>query len=148
VLNVKAGITPEVVWLLGDSECTLASIEKTRGALGEYFGNHVGTILDNQAKIQAMCNVGLAGEWYHVFSDDNSADQPTRLDSTTKDIVPFSVWQIGKHYLYLPRHLWPTNRDFAELKEYCIPENEILKRYRGLDSHVEGKPVHCSTIGA
>ena len=64
--------------MLGDSECTLASIEKTSGALGEYFGNRVGEILDNQAKMQEICPVGDEGERYHVSSDDNAADKPTR----------------------------------------------------------------------
>ena len=48
---VESGSTPERVWLLGDSECTLASLEKTSGAFGEYFGNRVGDIYDNQARI-------------------------------------------------------------------------------------------------
>ena len=32
---VSSGVTPTKIWMLGDSECTLASIEKTSGALGE-----------------------------------------------------------------------------------------------------------------
>ena len=59
----KAGVIPKTVWFLGDSECTLASIEKTSGALGEYFGNRVGEIIDNQSRIQKLCPVGLDGEW-------------------------------------------------------------------------------------
>ena len=39
---------PNKIWLLGDSECTLSSIEKTSGAFGEYFGNWVGEILKKQ----------------------------------------------------------------------------------------------------
>ena len=89
---VSSGITPSRVWLLGDSECTLSSIEKTSGALGEYFGNRVGEIHDNQAQIQKSCPVGMEGEWYHLSSSDNAADQPTRLDSTIADILPSSSW--------------------------------------------------------
>ena len=58
---VSSGVTPTKIWMLGDSECTLASIEKTSGALGEYFGNRVGEILDNQAKMQEICPVGDEG---------------------------------------------------------------------------------------
>ena len=87
---VSSGITPERVWLFGDSECTLSSIEKTSGALGEYFGNRVGEVLDNQRLIQKFCPVGIEGEWYHLSSSDNSADQPTRLDSTIHAISPSS----------------------------------------------------------
>ena len=54
---------PERVWITGDSECTLASIEKVSAAFGEYFGNRIGEVLDNQAKIEQFCPVGLNGEW-------------------------------------------------------------------------------------
>ena len=57
---------PFKVCILGDSECTLASTEKTSGALGEYFGNRVGEILHNQSEIQTICSVGKEGEWWHV----------------------------------------------------------------------------------
>ena len=129
---VSSGVTPTKIWMLGDSECTLASIEKTSGALGEYFGNRVGEILDNQARMQEICPVGDDGEWYHVSSSDNAADRPTRLDSTTKEIMPDSAWQRGPSYLYMPSSSWPIDRDFALRKEACIPDSEILKRYRGI----------------
>ena len=43
---------PSKVWLFGDSECTLASIEKTSGAFGKYFGNRIGEIHENLSKIE------------------------------------------------------------------------------------------------
>ena len=43
---------PERVWIIGDSECTLSSIEKVSAAFGEFFGNRIGEIQDNQAKIE------------------------------------------------------------------------------------------------
>ena len=55
----KAGIKASKAWILGDSECTLASTEKTIGALREYFRNRISEILDNQA-------IGNDGEWWHV----------------------------------------------------------------------------------
>ena len=128
--------------MLGDSECTLASIEKTSGALGEYFGNRVGEILDNQAKMQEICPVGNEGEWYHVSSDDNAADKPTRVNSTHTDILPDSTWQRGPSYLYTPTSTWPIDRDFALRKEACIPENEILRRYRGIINNVTAESMH------
>ena len=105
---VASGSTPERVWLLGDSECTLASLEKTSGAFGEYFGNRVGDIHDNQARIQEYCPVGEEGEWYQVSSSDNAADQPTRMDSVASDIESTSSWQRAPDYIYLPRKDWPT----------------------------------------
>ena len=129
---VASGATPERVWLLGDSECTLASLEKTSGSFREYFGNRVGDIHDNQARIQNYCPVGDNGEWYQVSSSDNAADQPTRLDSTALDIGLGSVWQHAPDYIYSPRKDWPTNRRFAERKDSHIPSCEILRKYRGI----------------
>ena len=56
------------------------------GAFWEYFGNRVGEILDNQGQIQQLCENGDGGEWWHVASENNAADQPTRLCSTAQDI--------------------------------------------------------------
>ena len=52
---------PERVWIIRDSECTLASIEIVSAAVGEYFGNRISEILDNQAKIEQFCLVGFNG---------------------------------------------------------------------------------------
>ena len=129
---VSSGVKPVKIWMLGDSECTLATGEKTTGALGEYFGNRQGEILDNQARMQEICPVGSNLEWLHVASKDNAADRPTRVDSCVDDISSDSPWQNGPAYLYSPSELWPTDRDFASRKEACIPDVEILKRYRGM----------------
>ena len=131
---------PERVWILGDSECTLSSIEKVNAAFGEYFGNRVGEILNNQAKIEEFCPVGEDGEWYHVKSSDNGADIATRLDSTPNEIGSHSGWQKGPSYLQLSRAEWPTNRDFAERKDDHIPHNELLKKYRGLIQAIKVGP--------
>ena len=81
---------PERVWIIGDSECTLASIEKVRAAFGEYFGNRIGEVLDNQAKIEQFCPVGLNGEWWFIANKDNAADQATRLDTGCSELGPDS----------------------------------------------------------
>ena len=70
---------PERVWIIGDSECILASIETTSSAIGEYFGNRISEILDNQAKIQQFCLAGFNGE--SVGSNANVADKATRFDT-------------------------------------------------------------------
>ena len=92
---------PSKVWLFGDSECTLASIEKTSGAFGEYFGNRIGEIHENQSKIEKFCKVGNDGEWWYVPSEDNAADRPTKLNLTYEDVFLDSPWQKGSPYLYL-----------------------------------------------
>ena len=118
--------------MIGDSECTLASLEKVNSAFGEYFGNRVGEIVNLQANIEKYCPVGNDGEWWHTASDYNGADRATRTDSEIKDIAEDSEWQNGPSYLKLPPNDWPINRDFASRKEDHIPNGELLKRYRNL----------------
>ena len=130
---------PERVWIIGDSECTLASIEKVSAAFGEYFGNHIGEVLDNQAKIEQFCPVGLNGEWWFIVSKDNAADQATRLDTGCSELGPDSEWQNGPSFLKSPQLNWPVNRDFAERKEDYIPQAELLKKYRCLIQMVDWK---------
>ena len=131
------GDMAEKVWVIGDSECTLSSIEKVSSALGEYFGNRVGIIRTNQSKIEEMCRVGHDGEWYHTSSSCNAADKPTRTDSTPGDLGPLSEWQNGPPFLKLPETEWPINRDFASRKNNQIPHNEILKKYRSMIQAIE-----------
>jgi hypothetical protein len=64
----------------------LASREKDRGFFGEFFGNRIGEIFDVQQEIQKITKVGDDGEWYHVKSEYNAADRPSRLDSTAEDL--------------------------------------------------------------
>ena len=126
---VSASIPIERLWFIGDSECILACLEKTNCAFGEYFGNRVGEILDNQAQIEKHCQVG---EWWHTASCHNGADQATRCDSSPLDLSQNSAWQHGPAYLVTPISEWPINREFAARKEDCIPSNEILKQFRCL----------------
>ena len=134
----RSNMLPNKVWFIGDSECTLASREKTSGAFGEYFGNRIGEIHNNQSIIEKYCTVGEDGEWWQVASKDNGADLPTKVTATIEDISPDSTWQLGLAYLYLPIQQWPMNRDFAARKDSCIiPSCEILKKYRETIQEVE-----------
>ena len=128
---------PERVWIIGDSECTLASIEKVSADFGKYFGNRIGEVLDNKAKIEQFCPVGLNGEWWFVASKDNVADKATRLDTDCSELCPDSEWQNGPSFLKSPQLNWPVNRDFAEKTEDYIPQAELLKKYRCLIQMVE-----------
>ena len=55
-------------------------------------------------------------EWWHVKSEHNAADRPSRLDSTPADIGLGSLWQTGPDYLCLDREQWPLERNFADRK--------------------------------
>jgi len=133
VNSLKIAAVPiDRLWFIGDSECILACLEKTNCAFGEYFGNRVGEILDNQALIEKYCQVGNNGEWWHTASRHNAADQATRCDSLPLELSQNSAWQLGPAYLKEPVSEWPITREFAARKEDCIPSNEILKQFRGL----------------
>ena len=67
-------VKPKVVWISGDSETVLASREKHAGYFSEYFGNRIGETFDNQKKIEEICPVGYAGEWYHLPGSENPAE--------------------------------------------------------------------------
>ena len=129
--RATAGDTPERVWFLGDSECTLASLENVSTAYGEYFGNHIGEVVVQQSKIERQCKVGIDGEWWFIHSKDNGADIATRLDSDITTLFS-DEWQHGREYLKLPPDQWPKDRNFASRKDDHIPQNELLKRYRCL----------------
>ena len=126
-----AGDTPERVWFLGDSECTLASLENVSTAYGEYFGNRIGEVVVQQSKIERQCKVGIDGEWWFIHSKDNGADIATRFDSDITTLFS-NEWQHGREYLKLPPDQWPKDRNFASRKDDHIPQNELLKRYRCL----------------
>ena len=127
---MQSSIIPENVWFIGDSECTLASLEKIDAAFGEYFGNRVGEIIDSHAKIEQLINSSI--QRVHIQSIDNAADKATRLDSTPNDLDLHSEWQSGPAFLKAPPTEWPINRDFAIRKEQLIPQVEILKRFRSI----------------
>ena len=133
----SSNIVPERIWIIGDSECTLASREKVNAAFGEWFGNRLGTVLEMQALIEKYCPIGIDGEWWHTDSKNNAADRGTRLNSTIQDVGPGSEWQCGPAFLKRPPSEWPINRDFAQRKEELIPQNELLKRFRGMINNTQ-----------
>ena len=80
----QSDVIPENIWFIGDSKCTLASLEKVDAAFGEYFGNRVGEVMDTHAKIEQLTHTDI--QLVHVHSQDNAADRATCLDSTPPDI--------------------------------------------------------------
>ena len=131
---------PTRVLIGGDSETVLAAREKSGGALGEFFGNRVGECWDLQSKISEIVPVGFTqlGEWYHMPSQFNAADRPTRLDSKLSDLTIGSEWQDGPSYLCLPFDEWPWERNFASKKlSELVPKDELVSRYRGINSALE-----------
>ena len=135
---------PTKVLVGGDSETVLAAREKATGALGEFFGNRIGECWDLQEKIAELVPVGISGlgEWYHMASQENAADRPTRLDSRPEDVAIGSEWQEGPSYLRRPFSEWPWERNFADRKlSEVLPREEFAAKYKGLP----GKLVRQTT---
>ena len=135
---------PTKVLVGGDSETVLAAREKATGALGEFFGNRIGECWDLQKKIAELVPVGISGlgEWYHMASQENAADRPTRLDSRPEDVAMGSEWQEGPAYLRRPFSDWPWERNFADRKlSEVLPREEFAAKYKDLP----GKLVRQTT---
>ena len=56
---------PAKVYFLGDSETVLACRERDKGYFGEFFGNRVGEMFDNEIRVQHLVE-DITTEWYHV----------------------------------------------------------------------------------
>ena len=106
---------PENVTLIGDSECSIAMLEKSGSSLSPYFCNRVGEIRSNLEMIREHCTVEPL---QHVRGDLNPSDLPTRGLALPEDLAPGSVWQQGPDFLLLPREEWPVSRDFVK----TVPE--------------------------
>ena len=78
----------------------------TRGYFGEFFGNRIGEMHDNEIRMKNLVS-DLKVEWYHVASRDNIADKATRL--TDPENLDFDSWIEGPEFLRktleLPREI-------------------------------------------
>ena len=66
---------PERVVICGDSECSIAALEKTGGVLGPYFANWVSKIQANICQIQEL--VDEVEPVQHISGELNPAVQET-----------------------------------------------------------------------
>ena len=127
-------IKPQRVWIAGDSENVLASRKKRSPYFSEYYGNCVGETHNNQQKIEEICPLGVAGEWWHIKWAENASDRPTRLDSKPDDIKYGSTWRRGRAFLHLPVNMWLLERNFAGVGKdrFTIPWKEVNRKYRDM----------------
>ena len=87
-------------------------------------------MFDNEIRVQHLVE-DITSEWYHVSSEDNSADRTTRLHSVPEDFGLDSEWMTGPAFLKLLVEKWPVNRNFADRKSNVkLPVEEIRKWYR------------------
>ena len=84
VIRALVDDPPAKVYFLGDSETVLGSRERDKGFFGEFFGNRIGEMHDNEIRMQNLVE-DIITEWHHVSSQDNAADRGTRLKSVPED---------------------------------------------------------------
>ena len=108
--------------IAGDSQCTIASIEKSGDQLAQYFCNRSSEISRNLEDLAAEVQVDPV---QHVPGNLNPADIPTRATSTVSDLHPDSIWMRGPDFLQLDRDQMPLSRQFLEEHEDLIPSEEL-----------------------
>ena len=123
--------TPGKVTLIGDSECSIAMLEKSGSSLAPYFCNMVGEIGSNLDMISEHRSVEPL---QHVSGDLNSSDLPTRGLALPEDLAEGSVWQQGPDFLFLPRESWPISREFVR----TVPEEASRVKLAQIMVHAIG----------
>ena len=115
---------PEQAIICGDSECSIAALEKTGGVLGPYFANRVSEIQENISQLEEL--VDIVEPVQHIAGDLNPADLGTRGHATLEELDKDSIWQNGPRFLEnLERNEWPISRQFRD----CVPQTELRSKH-------------------
>ena len=115
---------PEVAILCGDSECSIAALEKAGGVLGPFFANRVSEIHENLRQLGDV--VENVEPVYHLPGEQNPADLGTREHAALSELGSDSVWQRGPHFLTeMDRNKWPLTRDFRD----SVPQSELRSKH-------------------
>ena len=88
---------PERAIPVGDSECSIAALEKTGGVLGPYFGNRVAEIHENFKILMEL--VDEVEPVWHIPGTMNPAILATRGQATPSQVGQGSIWQNGPAFL-------------------------------------------------
>ena len=118
-LKVEKFLCPTDVYMLSDSECSIAALDKTTSNLKPFFHNRVVEIGENVSEMRKICEVE---EVYHVPGKLNVADLGTRSGVKVEQLGSDTVWQKGPSFLSLRRELWPVTRP---TQKYDVPDEEI-----------------------
>ena len=123
--------TPDNITLIGDSEWSIAMLDKSGSSLAPYFCNWVGEIRSNLDLIREHCPVEPL---QHVSGDLNPSDLPTRGLALPEDLKEDSLWQRGPDFLRLPRESWPISRDFVT----SVPDEVARVKLVHIMTHATG----------
>ena len=88
---------PGQVVMAGDSQCTIAALEKSGGLMQMFFTNRTSEIARNFAEAREIAPME---DIMHVPGEENPADIPTRGEATKVDLRPGSIWLTGPAFLH------------------------------------------------
>ena len=101
---------PSRVSILGNSECTINSVEAEETVLKEWFDNCVSEIQEN---FDCWSEVGTQVDPLHHWpGTTNPADIVTKGQGTIADLHPDGVWQTGPKVPQFSSERWPSSRHF------------------------------------
>ena len=140
-------IIPQRIILFGDSSCVIASLEETCNSMLPFFSNRVleitnameswGSASETDGLSETPKNVTeslaadttLVDKVYHVPTDQNPADLPTRGNVPWDSLGPDSIWQNGLEWMRKNRSFWPISRKFVRQD---VPNQGKRKNFRSV----------------
>ena len=113
---------PAKISLLGDSQCTIASVDCQQHLLGTWFGNRVAEVIEH---MRAWQEEGIeVDEIHHWPGLRNIADLGTKGKATLEEIGEDSEWQCGPKEVRFERDTWPASRAFKRQ----VPQEELRSK--------------------
>ena len=126
-------LKPSSLLIIGDSICTIQSVEAEAKVLKDFFNNRCEEVNEH---VKQWERDGIKVEPLHYTpSKENISDLATKGEAHVKDVDEYSEWQNGKHYLRFEMDdSWPISRVSGQ---DSVPEEEkivslfsaILSRY-------------------
>lgn len=136
----KSGLAlpPDRITVIGDSECTISSVESEEGILAPYFARRCEEIEEHMKNWSQTCQVDPL---YHTPGSLNISDLATRGVAKDTDVDVGSTWQEGPSYLKQERDEWPISREFRNK----IPDEEVSKSFSVINA-IRDKTVPNETF--
>ena len=115
---------PESILIIGDSKCTIQSVEAEAKVLKDFFNNRCEEFEEHRR--QCTRDEIDVEPLHYTASEDNISDLATRGEVSKKQIDEKSEWQNGPNYLKYDRDAsWPISRVSGH---DAIPEEEKIVR--------------------
>ena len=90
LLTVVKAMTdkPSHIYICGDSQCTIAALQKSGDTLGPYFCNRVSETCSNLEELDSLVEGMVVDPVHHISGKLNPADLITRDTASASDLLP------------------------------------------------------------